>query len=308
MKQFAVGLLVLICGVCSGAELRLAMLDVQVAGTATNGWEWAPRGVADLLQIELQHHGFVLVDRDLIRAVLREQRLGRANLPDIDARQLGRVCGARFLVSGRVQQLAGGRVTFEATATAVQEIETVATASATGSYPADLLKIIGTVADKLAQQLGSSPPPKGAVAPEQPQPTPEVLMLFYQGLEMCAQGWPELGLGSFISAAQLDPQFTAAKVWQYKAYRLAGFEDHAALVAKELTALHGESVVAAALAERSEKSKGKRVLAVTEPLLPATGDDSGMVDLNRAQVREALERPARHRRSGHGEVDGGQRA
>ena len=53
----------------------IAVVDFSIPGTESNRWAWARSGLADLLQIELEHLGLETLDRDFIHAVITEQRL-----------------------------------------------------------------------------------------------------------------------------------------------------------------------------------------------------------------------------------------
>ena len=48
----------------------VAVLDFSIPAAESNRWAWAEGGVSDLLQIELQQQGLLLLDCDGIHAVL----------------------------------------------------------------------------------------------------------------------------------------------------------------------------------------------------------------------------------------------
>src|ERR1017187_3463032 len=106
----------------------IAVLDFSIPTAESNRWAWAEGGMADLLQIELEHLGLVTLDRDFIHAVLAEQRLSASGLTPRDQLKLALLLNARHLVTGRILPLDDGRLRVEATAFSVEAIETVVTA------------------------------------------------------------------------------------------------------------------------------------------------------------------------------------
>jgi tetratricopeptide (TPR) repeat protein len=229
----------------SQAGTRVAVVDFECAGAHTNGWEWARRGLADLLQLDLARAGVETLDRDQVSAVIAEQRLVGAGVAQKNTVQVGRLLGAQWIVSGLVTPGDDDHFVIEARATSVGEVETVAVATEAGLFPREMNAMVERLARTLSERLGVVIPP----APTKPAnaPSPEVWVHFYRGVEACARGWPELALGSFLAAQKLDPSFVPAKAWEFKAYKLTGLNDHAAVAAEELAALPGQMASAAGL-------------------------------------------------------------
>src|ERR1019366_5730928 len=105
----------------------IAVRDFSIPTAESNRWAWAEGGMADLLQIELEHLGLVTLDRDFIHAVLAEQRLSASGLTPRDQLKLAMLLNARHLVTGRILPLEDGRLRVEATAFSVEAIESVGT-------------------------------------------------------------------------------------------------------------------------------------------------------------------------------------
>lgn len=268
----------------------VAVLDFATASAETNRWAWAEGGVADLLQIELQQHGLVMLDRDLIHAVLSEQRLAASGAATRDYLELSRLLNARRLIAGRVIPLDAGRFRVEASAFSVEAIETIVTAAAEGAFPNELSPVLRTVADQLTRKLQLA----ARHAPEADRPgaapKPEALVMFYRGINACARGQPELAAPWFINAADLDADFTAPLLWEIKAYEMAGFERHAAIRREETAAvLHGHGPDLPGQGGGATRS-GKLVLAVLDPVLDSAAKtyDSALAVSLTATLKEAL--------------------
>ena len=77
----------------------------------------------------------------------------------------------------------------------------------------------------------------GAATADLPPPgrafKPEALIMFYRGLNACAQGRPEIAVAWFMNSAALDPDFAPPLLWEIRAYEMAGFEQHARLCREE---------------------------------------------------------------------------
>src|ERR1035437_9024544 len=204
------------------AQPRVAVLDFQVPTEGGHRGAWAGGGLADLLQIEFEHLGWVTLDRDFIHAVLGEQRLAVDAFTAPGQLKLAALLNARHLVTGRILPLNDGRVRVEAAAFSVEAIETVVTAASEGAFPKELPGTVRSLARTLASKLTAP----GAAATDLPPPAqafkPEALIMFYRGLNACARGQPELGIACFMNAETLDPDFAAPVLWETRAFELAG--------------------------------------------------------------------------------------
>src|ERR1039458_9534916 len=116
----------------------VAVMDFSIPTVESNRWTWAEGGMADLLQIELEHLGLVTLDRDFIHAVLAEQRLAAEGTTAPDQLRLAAILNARHLISGRILPLGNDRLRVEASAFSVEAIETVVTAAREGAFPKEL--------------------------------------------------------------------------------------------------------------------------------------------------------------------------
>lgn len=272
------------------ASDSVAVLDFAILSAETNRWRWAQGGVADLLQIELEQLGWVMLDRDLIHAVLAEQRLASVGLTANDQLKVGSLLHARYLVTGKVLPREAERVRLEVTAFAVETVEAVATATGEGELPKELASVLSQVARQLAGRLQSSGPLAPPSMQAAPAPKPEALIMFYRGLNACARGEPELAAPWFMNAASLDTEFTAPLLWEIKAYELAGFERHAAIRREETAdVLKGLGLEVPGWGVGGNHS-AKPVLAVLDPVLatlPATGQEATPLALA-ATLKQAL--------------------
>lgn len=254
---------------------RVAVLDFSVradSGTSER-WAWTRSGFADILQIQLQQQGLVLLDRDLIHSVLNEQRLTAGGVTASNQLTVARLLNAQYLISGRVIPLEGERFRVEAGAFSVEAIESVGAVTAEGLFPTDLSSALETVAANISAKLKTrkvinASPGHGAFAPK-----PESLIMFYRGLDAAARQQPARAAVYFMNAAALDNQFTLPLLWEIKAYEMAGLTNHAASRRAEIADLLKSLGIATKQPAASVRSS-KRVIAVMSPLV--TGGDTSI--------------------------------
>ncbi len=264
-RLIALLLLQALSGFAGAASETVAVLDFTVPAAESTRWGWAEGGVADLLQIQLQQSGLELLDRDLIHAVLAEQRLAASGATAKDYLALSQLLNARYLVPGRVTPLEGGRFRVEASAFSVEAIETVVVATGEGAFPKELPSVLRGLARQLAAKIKTAHSTAGR-AGNGTAPKPEALIMFYRGLNACARGQPEWGAAYFMNAASLDPDFSAPLLWEIKAYELAGFSPHAAIRRVETAeALSGFS--AEVNGRTHDNQSAKPVIAVLTPIV-----------------------------------------
>jgi tetratricopeptide (TPR) repeat protein len=137
----------------------------------------------------------------------------------LDAAQIGRRLGARFLVQGGVQR-AGDRVRV-----------TVQLVDAASGRQIDAMRFDKTTADlfalqdEIAAKVAGSLDVKFAAGPPVTR-DPEAQLAYLQGLELLGR-WrvaeSEAALARFVRARALDPQFAAAYVGEARARRQAAF-------------------------------------------------------------------------------------
>lgn len=274
----------------------IAVLDFDTADVSHESLNWLSEGVADLVQTKLTQAGVMTVDRDLIRAVLDEQDLTHAGVVAAEERiEIGRLLGAQRLLRGRVEVQPDQRFVLSAEITAVRDIEVVATGRETGVYPDDFLPAIERLVDALASELARAP----ALPAEGLADTPPLaaLTLFYRGIEACARGWPEQGVGWFLAVQQIAPDFHPARAWEYRAYRLAGFDGHAAIARERMIEHVGEEDALAIASAAFAGDDETRVVAFLPPMRQAdaqrTLSDAGEeVESLLTDLRQQLERAA----------------
>jgi tetratricopeptide (TPR) repeat protein len=216
----------------------VALLDFAIVGQDTNAWGWAKGGIADLLQVELDQRGLVTLDRGFIQAVLSERKMAVGGMADTDCKSVATILGAKFLVTGKVIPLEGGKCRIEASAFSVETIETVATGVGEGTLPKELPVVLQKVADGITAGL-SKDRHAGTVARQTGvrSPDPEALIAYYKGLDAYSEGYPEIAAAWFLDSVGLDANFAPAQLWEIKAYRTAGLESHARIREKEIAGL-----------------------------------------------------------------------
>jgi len=237
-----------------------------------------------LFQIELQQLGLVTLDRDSIHAVLAEQRQAATGLTAKDYLKLGGLLNASHLIAGSVTPFAGGKIRMDARVFSVEAIETVATVSDEGVFPADLPLMLRRLARETARKIQSAGIANGETGPVAAAPKPEALIMFYRGLNACARGQPDVAVPWFMNAAALDTNFTAPLLWEIKAYELAGLEQFAAIRRAELADIFNLPGVAGATG--TNQSGEKPVLAVLAPVV--TGPIGIPAASLQSQLQQAL--------------------
>ena len=217
----------------------VAVLDFEVTGDTNGLLKWASRGLADLLTVDLQGRGASTVDRTFIHAVLAEQDLQTAGQTAAGSLTSGRLAGARYVVKGRASLSGASTLHVAVQVVTVPENEAVASAAAEGECPTALDRIVADIGQGVAARLTGALSPPSVVPVKTRTTRPETQILFYRGVEACVMGSPEVGLAWFLCAQETDPGFVPARAWQEKAYRLAGFPEHAALELQEMTEAAG---------------------------------------------------------------------
>ena len=272
LKLWICGLLLLgavMAGRAAEPANTVAVLDFSVPAAGSNQWAWAAGGLADLLQIQLQQQGLMLLDRNSIHAVLNEHRLAAEGRTAQDNLALGELLNARYLITGRVTPLDDGRFRIEAGAFSVEAVETVVTGTGDGDFPKGLTLVLQSVAKQIGGKLQSPGAPAQTAPPAATGPKPEALILFYRGLNACAHGQPDWGAACFMAAASLDPDFRLPLLWEIKAYELGGFPQFAALRRQEINDLLKKSGGETAGRTNPPAWPSKPVFAVLNPLVTA---------------------------------------
>lgn len=243
----------------------VAILDFESEETTSGPKQQIGAGFSDLLVVALSSEGIPVVDRGLIRAVLAEHRLSDKVLIDEKSRlAAGRLLGARFLLHGHVTVLSNRTFEIRAQLTAVTEIGVYGLVDSRGSYPEGLEEATRLIARDFATKIGCD---KENGINARSKTSLAALTVFYQGLESCAQGRPEEGVGRFLDAQKIDPEFLEAKAWECKAYQLAGFDGHAEIVRAELLKRPGSSNFFAAISAAGSATSDARIVSFVLPVI-----------------------------------------
>ncbi len=290
LKLWIVSLFLLgtvMAGFATETSPAVAVLDFSVSATESNYWAWAEGGVADLVQIELQKQGLVLLDRDAIHAVLAEQRLADSGQTAENSLALAKLLNTQFLIAGKLVPLVGARFRIEATVFSVEAVETVVTAKGEGAFPKDLSQVVQQVAEQIAEKLPVHSRSTNEPSPAAHAPKPEALIMFYRGLNTCAAGQPEWGAAYFINAASLDSDFSIPLLWEIKAYEMAGLPQLAELRRHELAPLFGTDNFIAGQSTNASNEIPRPVLAVLDPVISVS--DGALASASVAgEIKQAL--------------------
>jgi tetratricopeptide (TPR) repeat protein len=272
-----VGLAVSWCLTASGSEATVAVLDFAVPLEASSKWAWARGGASDLLQIELERRGLVPLDRGFIQVVLKEKRLALQGSAVGERCSIAAALGAKYLVTGKVLPIGGGRCRVEALAFSVETAETVAAGMGEGELPKELPVILGKVADSLADALAKQSARQSSAPGSEGRPDPEALIAYYKGLDAYAAGYPEIAVAWFLDSAGLDADFAPAQLLEIKAYRAAGRDDHARLREQAIAGLLKRLGMEEA-PSNSVSVTTRRSLALMQPVVMPWKDRAAAVD------------------------------
>lgn len=245
----------------------VTLLDFETSAGGRD-CSWAASAIPDLLQIQLQSQPLQILDRQLIRAVLREQRLALSGLAEADSLRAAGLLGAQWLITGRFAMDAKDHFHITVRLVSVGTLETRQVSNQDGAYPDGLERALREIAREIAGAIR----PSGGI-PEASVSTPafanvEALILFHRGLDVYARGWPAVASVWFAKAYQHDPRLFAAGLWEIKAYDAAGLAFQAEL-ARALMIKESPDTPSA-----TTDDSGRLALAVMNPVVeqPYKGD------------------------------------
>ena len=267
--------------VAQGEVPTVSLLDFETAADGRD-CSWAARAIPDLLQIQLQGHELQLLDRQLIRAVLREQRFSVAGITETDSIRAAGLLGAQWLVTGRFTLDAQDHFQIIARIVSVATLETKQVLNRTGAYPDGLERALSEMAQEVAGSVAPARDASSVYARAAGAGNIEALILFHRGLDVYARGWPAVASVWFGKAYHHDPRLRAAGLWEIKAYDAAGLSFHAEL-AREIM---GEEIPDSATA--TDVDTGHLALAVMNPVAEqlSTGDKT---TANMATLKSKIE-------------------
>jgi tetratricopeptide (TPR) repeat protein len=201
----------------------VAVADCTVAPGTPADWAY---GIADLMALELQSRGVVLFERRDVHWILAERQHQFMHRP-VDGAAFADLPQLHTLVSGTIRQTAADRFHLEIGLTDLRTGTEMASADATGQWAVDLPAAVTSIANRLTRRLHDSPPDEAAPRPTGFSRSPEVSWLFYRGIAHCLADEPEWAAVYFLEALRIDPFFTAARIWNLRAFELLGFAEFA---------------------------------------------------------------------------------
>lgn len=204
----------------------VAVADCTAAPGTPEDWAY---GIADLMALELQSHGVVLLERRDVRWILAERQRQFMDRADAIAAPFADLPQLDALVSGTIRRTATDRFHLEIGLTDLRTGAEMSSADATGQWAVGLPAAVASIANRLTRRLQDSIPDERAPRPSGFSRSPEISWLFYRGIAHCLIDEPEWGAVYFLEALRVDPLFTAARIWNLRAFELLGFGEFAKL-------------------------------------------------------------------------------
>lgn len=196
-------------------------LDVAVRDSALSSLGY---GLADLLTSDLARaRELVVVERLNVDALLRELSLARSGRVDsATAPRIGRLLGARRLVTGGVAQAPDDRLTIAARIADVSSGEMLAATTAAVSVDGILdaqKELTFVILDRLGVNLS---PAERAAIDRRPTRNVAALLAYSRAVREESMGAYGRAAGGFAEAVRLDPGFTRARERLAEAQAMAG--------------------------------------------------------------------------------------
>ena len=260
------------------SALTVAVLDFAVEGQNTNAWGWAKGGMADLLQVELDQRGLVLLDRSFIQIVLSEHERAVGGLVSSDCKSIATLLGVRCLVRGKVTPLEGGKCRIEASAFSVETVATMAMGAGEGVLSKELPVLLQQIADQLVAGIRKGQKAAVATHPVGYVPNAEALIAYYRGMNALADGQPEAAVAWFVNSSGLDKDFIEPQLWEIQAYKIMGLDDHVRVREAETAALFKQAGLAVELTTNQTRAVGPKTVAVLSPLVVGQGAKAFRID------------------------------
>jgi TolB-like protein len=172
----------------------------------------------------------VVVERQKLKSVLEEQKLGVSGLVDpATAAKVGRLLLAELVVAGSVVESAGKlRCTVYVIAVDGQRI--VGSVQIDGTHD-DLSHAFLELSTKVAALAGIQLPP---IKPEQLDDSPVGRLHLMRGISLYYANNADLAIVSCLRAVQFDPRLQEARLWIAKAYLRQGEKEHARIELQRL--------------------------------------------------------------------------
>jgi TolB-like protein len=193
--------------------LRVSVLYFENTAHASD-FDWLSKGLADMIAGDLgSGGGFVLVEREELEKILREQELGLSGLVDpASAPKVGQLLGADLLIYGSFVAT-DGKLRIDAKAVRAQS-GVVANSASVSGRESDALSLERDLAVRLASGLGVTLVPVSASSI-----SVEAARAYYRGVDRLDAGEYTAALEYFSQATQLDPLYLKPGKGMEDAYR-----------------------------------------------------------------------------------------
>jgi len=162
-----------------------------------------------LMTLLAEQHGFVVVERNALQAVLKEQRLSLADLTQRGSQiKVGRLLGAKFMLFGTLT-VVRDRLRIDAH---LVEVETgrLVKAAAVEGRPDSLAEPVAELAGKLLKSLDLKPPELTGSAIDT---KPNENLLFMRALSYHYARMPDHAVIGFMRLLRLNPKHARARYW-----------------------------------------------------------------------------------------------
>lgn len=204
--------------------ITVAALPLHQA-SAKESYAPLAEAIADQLLARLSAvEGLVLVDRAAIDKVLAEQKLSLLESA-ADRTRLGRIVGARFVLTGSVTAVGDNEFQLSAHLLEVSTARVARSAKVVARCD-QLTEPIDKLAQELADELNLMLPELTA---DQIDKSPQANLYFMRGLGYYFAKLPDNALVEFMKALAIEPSHARARFWNGMSYFEQGEYEHAKL-------------------------------------------------------------------------------
>lgn len=194
--------------------------------------DWLGRGLADMTITALDRISpYVLLDREALQAILREQNLATGSMTKETSLQAGRIAGVNFLLLGSYAYHDDGTLNVQARLIRMSDQQEIARAQWRGKE-AELLAAPKQLALDLLKSLDMPVSDAGEDIEKLFPRTVDAAKAFYIGIAAFEDGKYARALANYLTAVRHDPAYLRAGREAMRMYDLADRREHSIVFAR----------------------------------------------------------------------------